>query len=198
MRPGGRLYWVSLRPTGDALGDIYAARLAPNGEWRDFRRLGSNINSPGAVDESPTFYEDSDGNEVMIFSSGRGGRNRIYESVNGAPAMLLGGGVNSSAADARPSVTKNGLEIFWDSSRGAPPGSDFYTARRSSTAQPFGTAEALPFSSVNTPGVFGTPGFDARPAVSWDGNEMIFASRRDGKPTIDLYRVTRSQVTGRK
>lgn len=41
----------------------------------------------------------------------------VQNSVNWGPAQLASGGVNSSAADARPNVQHDGLEIVWDSTR---------------------------------------------------------------------------------
>jgi Tol biopolymer transport system component len=196
MRPGGWLVWTSLRV---GAGDLYRAKLdRRDGSWSQFSRYGSNINSPDAIDESASFYETESGDEVMVFSSGRGGgRSQIYQSVNGGPAELVGGGVASqTAASARPSVSKDGLEIFFDSNRQTG-NIDFWTARRSSTSQPWGTAERLSFSSSEGTGAFFQLGFDARPAVSWDGSRMVFASFRSGGPgLVDLFEIERTKVTG--
>jgi hypothetical protein len=62
LRPGGRLYFVSTRVPGDP-GEIFMARRDPRGGWRDLQRLPALINSAGFVDESPSFYEDSQGRE---------------------------------------------------------------------------------------------------------------------------------------
>lgn len=197
MRPGGWLVWTSFR---QGAGDLYRAKLnRKTGEWSQVSAYGPNINSPGAIEESATFYETESGDEVMIFSSARnGGRNQIYQSVNGGPASLVQGGVFSqTAASARPSVRKDGLEIFFDSNRQTG-NIDFWTARRNSTSEPWGTAQRLDFSSSEGMGGFFQLGFDARPAVSWDGSRMVFASFRSGGPgLVDLFEVERSKVTGR-
>jgi Tol biopolymer transport system component len=198
MTRGGRLYFTSQRPP-DAAGDLYVIRRTPQG-WGTLERLGANVNRPGSIEESATVFEDGNGDEVMLFSSNRGGRNRIYQSVNGGPADLVRGGVNTeTAADARPTVSKDGLEIFFDSTRWSPPNVDLATARRSSTSDDWGTAERLSFSSAQTPGTFGAPGFDARPSIGRDGSEMVFASNRLGtQGAIDLWTTTRSKRTGQK
>jgi Tol biopolymer transport system component len=196
LRPGGRLYFVSTRVPGDA-GEIYMIRRDPQGGWRDLERLPAPINSPG-LDESPSFYEDSEGREVMVFSSNRSGRHQIYQSVDGgAPTLVTMGPFSQSGNNMRPTVSKDGLEIYWDSTRGNGGGHDLYVARRSSTSEPFGSAELLPFSDPTLPGLFNLPGFDVRPSISWDRDELVFASRRNGLPNNDLYVVRRSQVTGR-
>ena len=75
-------------------------------------------------------YFHAGGRDFLYFSSTREGRQRVYYSVNFGPAQLAPGGVNSSAADARPNVRQDGLEIVWDFTRfgmlggpdiGAPP-----------------------------------------------------------------------------
>ena len=196
MTRGGRLFYGSRRD--DPAGDLYVIRRGPKG-WGELERLGSNINSSGAIEESPSLYED-DGHQVLYFSSSRDGRNRIYYSVDFGPASLAPGGVNSSADDARPTVSKNGLEIFWDSTRtGTLGGFDLWTATRSSTSQPWDTAVHLGSLSSSGPGGFFQPGFDARPSVSWDGSMLVFASvRAGGEGLVDLYFATREQRTGRK
>jgi Tol biopolymer transport system component len=197
MARGERLYFTSFRAAGSA-GDLYVIRRGPRG-WGPLERLGSNINRDGSIEESATIYEEDNGDQVMLFSSNREGRNRIYQSINGGPAQLVAGGVNTlTAADARPTVSKDGLEIFFDSTRWSHPNVDLAVAARSSTSQPWGTASRLHFSSAQSPGTFGQPGFDAKPSISWDGGEMVFASNRAGTTgLIDLWMTKRSKKTGR-
>jgi WD40-like Beta Propeller Repeat len=194
---GGRLFYGSRRD--DPAGDLYVIRRGPKG-WGELERLGPNINTNGAIEESPSLYSDEDGHAVLYFSSTRSGPSRIYYSIDFGPALLAPGGVNSSADDARPTVRKDGLEIFWDSTRaGSLGGFDFWTATRSSTSEPWDTAVHLASLSSAGPGGFFQPGFDARPSISWDGSTMVFASvRTGGEGAVDLYTASREQVTGRK
>src|SRR5256885_4336728 len=187
---GRRLYFSSDRE--DAAYDLYVTRLGPNG-WSDPVNLGPNINQPGWLEESTTFYEDDGGREVMLFSSRRpdGTEGKIYESVNGGPASLVAGGPHSSASDNRPSVTHDGKTIFFDSNRyGTLGGPDLYYATRSNTSEPFGTAIHLESLSAS--------GFDARPFVSWDGTMLTFSSIRAGNtsPAPDIWFATRPKATG--
>ena len=190
MGPGNRLYFTSFRH--DPAGDLYVSKRGPDG-WGAATRLGPNINTPGLMEETADFYEDEDGREVMVFTrrqvSGAGGK--IYESVEGGPADLIAGGPHSSASDNRGSVTRDGLTIFWDSTRtGTLGGPDLWYATRSSTSQPFGAAVHLVELS--------SPAFDARPFISKDGTLLTFASGRTGSesPAPDMWFVTRSKATG--
>jgi hypothetical protein len=170
MRPGGQLYFSSNRD--DPAYDLYVSREGPKG-WAVPARLGPNINVAGLLDESATFYEDEDGNEVMLFCrrSTNGTNGKIYESINGGPASLVAGGPHSTASDCRPSVTHDGKTIFFDSTRAGGLGAqDLYYATRSSLSQPFGSAVHLQALSG--------PGFDARASISWDGTMLTYSSVR--------------------
>ena len=186
---GHRLYFSSDR--ADAAYDLYVSKLGPDG-WSDPENLGSNINRSGWLDEAVDFYEDEDGNEVMIYTSRlpNGTQGKIYQVVNGA-VSLVQGGPHSSASDARASVTNDGLTIFWDSTRtGTLGGPDLYYATRSSTSQPFGTAIHLQALS--------SPAFDARPYISKDGTFLTFSSARTGSESAapDIWFAARSKVRG--
>ena len=188
---GHRLYFSSDRD--DPAYDIYVSKRGPNG-WSEPQNLGPNINTAGWLDESAAFYEDSSGNQVMLFSSrqsGGSGDGNIYESVNGGPKSLVAGGVNSSASDNRPSVTRDGLTIFFDSTRtGTLGGPDLYYATRSNTSEPFGSAIHLQALSSSA--------FDARAYISKDGSFLTFASQRPGGESAapDTYYATREKSTG--
>lgn len=187
---GHRLYFSSDRD--DSAYDLYVSKLGPKG-WSTPVNLGPNINRSGWLDEAVDFFEDENGNEVMIFTSRlpNGTQGKIYQSVNGGPPSLVQGGPHSSASDARASVTNDGLTIFWDSTRtGTLGGPDLYFATRSSTSQPFGTAIHLQDLS--------SPAFDARPYISKDGTFLTFSSGRTGSESAapDMWFATRSKVTG--
>ena len=188
---GHRLYFSSDRE--DPSYDIYVSKRGPNG-WSEPENLGPNINTPGWLDEAAAFYEDG-GDQVMLFSSrqaGGAGDGNIYQSVNGGPKSLVAGGPNSSASDNRPSVTRDGLTIFFDSTRsGGLGGPDIYYATRSSTSQPFGPAIHLIGLSSSE--------FDARATISKDGSFITFSSVRAGNesPAPDIWYATREKATGK-
>lgn len=187
---GNRLYFSSDRD--DPAYDLYVAKRGPDG-WSSPVRLGPNVNTPGMLDEAVDFYEDDEGREVMIFTSrnSAGTVSDIYYSVEGGPAFVVQGGPNSSAADARASITDDGLTIIWDSTRsGGLGGPDIYFATRSNTSEPFGTAVHLQHLS--------SPVFDARPYISKDGTFLTFSSARTGSesPAPDIWFASREKVTG--
>ena len=188
---GHRLYFSSDRE--DPSYDIYVSKRGPNG-WSEPENLGPNINTPGWLDEAAAFYEDG-GDQVMLFSSrqaGGAGDGNIYQSVNGGPKSLVAGGPNSSASDNRPSVTRDGLTIFFDSTRsGGLGGPDIYYATRSSASQPFGPAIQLIGLSSSE--------FDARATISKDGSFITFSSVRAGNesPAPDIWYATREKATGK-
>lgn len=187
-RSGNMLYFLSTRD--DPAADIVVSKLGPKG-WSDPVNLGPNINAPGLFDETPTFYEDSEGRQVTVFSR-RGSTEPgvILQSIDGGPAFPVPGGPVSSAADNRPSVTHDGLTIFFDSNRGAGGPPDLYYATRSSLSEDFGTAVRLTSLSE--------AGFDARPYISWDGTFLTFSSGRAGNasPAPDIWFATREKATG--
>ena len=187
---GGRLYFTSARDgIGGDPGDLYVSKLGPKG-WSGPERLGPQINVNGMVELGPTFYEDDQGREVMLFSrfpagpfTGVGGK--IYQSIEGGPATLVQGGPNgtSSPGDNRPSVTHDGKTIFWDSLRtGSLGGADIWYATRSSRSEPWGAAVHLTQLSTSLD--------DTRPYVSWGGTMLTVSSAND------MWYATREKVTG--
>lgn len=167
-----RLYFTRTR--GDP-GDLFVSKLGPNG-WSEAERLGPAINDPAVVEESASFYEDDEGREVIVFSRRPAGPligpgQKIYQSVDGAPATLVAGGPHSSSSDARSSVTHDGKTIFWDSMRTGSQVTDIWYATRSNTSEAWGQAIHLPQLS--------TAGGDIRPFVSWRGDMIIIGAATD-------------------
>lgn len=175
---GNRLYFTSTR--GEP-GDLFVSKLGPNG-WSDPERLGPNVNNNGTVEESASIYEDDQGREVLVFSRRPAGPlvgpgQKIYQSVDGAPATLVAGGPHSSSSDARPSVTHDGRTIFWDSLRSG--GLGIWYATRSNTSEPWG--QAVHLSQLGTA---------TRPYVGWDGELLIIGA------FTDIYFSTREKNAG--
>jgi hypothetical protein len=183
---GNRLFFV--RRLSATNTDIYVSKDLPNGGFQAPQRLATGdeaINS-SAEEWSPSYFETEDGRQVLYFSSTREGRQRIYYSVDFGPAQLASGGVNSSAADARPNVRHDGLEIVWDSTRfGTLGGPDIWTATRSSVDEPWGTAVHLG-KDINS------AGNETRASLSWDGSRLMFGTTRAGvEGAGDIWTSTR-------
>jgi Tol biopolymer transport system component len=182
---GNRLFFVRrLSPTNT---DIYVSKHLPNAGFQPPERLpaGDDAINSQAEEWSPSWFE-AGGHDYLYFSSTREGRQRIYYSVDFGPAQLAPGGVNSSAADARPNVRHDGLEIVWDSTRfGSLGGTDIWTASRSSVDQPWGTAEQLG-NGINS------AGNESRASLSWDGKRLMFGTTRSGvEGSADIWTSTR-------
>lgn len=191
--PGQRLYFVSKRaPYTD--GDIYVSKMGKSG-WQAPVRLSSNINS-SLEEASPSYYEDEQGRPVLYFSRIQGGLHKIYYSVDWAPATLAPGDVNSTSgpspgpSDGRPNVSKDGLEIVWESTRtGTLGGSDLWRATRSSTDDWWTNAQHLG-TAVNT------AANEGRPGMTRDGSMLVFHRSGGTGGSLDLHISTRSKITG--
>ena len=138
--PGGRLFFVSSRTVAGACGgaDIYLARRNPKHGWSTPINLGCQVNGP--LGEAGPSYFEAGGTARLYFSSGPD----IYVSERQAdgtfglrtPVAEL----NTSAADLRPNVRKDGLEIVFDSDRAGTLGlADLWISTRARTSEPWST-----------------------------------------------------------
>jgi len=91
-----------------------------------------------------------------------------------APPINLGPVVNSSSGDFFPTVSKDGLSLYFTSARpGGFGGWDIYVSQRASVNEPWGPAQNLG-PTINTAADEGAP------SLSIDGHRMYFASSRAG------------------
>lgn len=188
----GKFLYFS-RSRADDPGDLYVSRKGPKG-WSEPQSLGPAVNSP-LMEEAADFFADHTGRTVMVFSrrqaNGAGGQ--ILQSVEGGPATLVPGGPNAGGSNNRPTVTHDGLTMFFDSTRpGGLGGPDLWVASRQSTMHAFHSA--TPLTALNA------GGFDARPSLSWNGEELFFSSDRSGSESTapDIWVARRSKTGGPK
>lgn len=182
--PGSRFFFV--RRLSATNTDIYVARRVASGRFTTPQALprGSDAINSDAEEWSPSYFT-AGGHEWIYFSSTREGRQRIYFSVDFGPAQLAAGGVNSTAADARPNVRQDGLEIVWDSTRfGTLGATDIWTATRSSLDEPWGTAVHLENGINSAAG-------ESRASLSFDGHRLMFGTTRPGEGSADIWTATR-------
>jgi len=112
------------------------------------------------------------------------GGNAIADYTFGTP-LNLGPTVNSSAHDDTPSITADGLELYFMSYRlRGEPDADLYVSTRKTTQDPWGAPENLG-PTVNA------SGFDVYPCISSDGLELYFVSDRTGAPDGGAIWVTK-------
>jgi Tol biopolymer transport system component len=189
-RDGHEFYFVSNRAGGCGGDDIYTTRLRPEG-WDPVTNLGCDVNSAGN-EASPFPLPESGDGPVLYFSSTRAGTNDLYRSeshagVFGAATAIAE--LNSSAQDGQPNVRRDGLELFFFSTRPGTLGqADLYSATRSGGGEPWSTPVNLG-SDVNSPAA------DTRPSLSWDGTTLYFGSTRaGGEGSSDHYVTTRTPL----
>jgi Tol biopolymer transport system component len=105
------------------------------------------------------------------------------------PVTNLGPNVNSSSFDAGPSISQDGLSLYFHSTR---PGSlgdrNLYVATRATTNDAFGAPVSL------GPGV-NSSSLDANPSTSADGLTLVFQSDRPGFTGQDLFVATRPNTS---
>lgn len=203
-RDGHMFYFVSNREGGCGGDDIYMTRLRPDG-WDPVENLGCEANSP-ANEAGPMPLPERGEGPVLYFSSNRAGGftdeapgavagdSDLYESTShggtfGAPDLVPG--ANSAADDGQPNVRRDGLELFFYSTRSGGLGlADLYSATRSSGSEPWSAPVNLG-SSVNSSAA------DTRPSLSWDGTTLYFGSTRPGgEGSSDHYVTTRTRLNG--
>jgi Tol biopolymer transport system component len=188
-RDGHLFYFVSNRAGGCGGDDIYTTRLRPDG-WDPVENLGCEANS-SANEASPFPLPERADGPVLYFSSTRSGAGDLFRSeshggVFGTAEALAG--VNSPTAnDGQPNLRRDGLEIFFFSTRPGGLGmQDLYSASRSSVKEPWSTP-------VNLGPLVNSAAPDTRPSLSWDGTTLYFGSGRPGgEGDSDHYVTTRS------
>lgn len=192
-RDGHTFFFASNRPgycgtTSNA--DLYESRLGPHG-FGPVKHLGCKVNS-GADEHGPfplnipgegpvLFYSsarasgpgDTPGDHDVYMSRFRGGAYRAAERVDG---------VNTEFNDGQPNLRRDGLELFFYSSRPGSAGNDIYSASRNSIFHPWS-------APVNLGPDVNSAASETRPSLSWDGHTLYFGSTRAG--SSDIYVTTR-------
>jgi Tol biopolymer transport system component len=155
--------------------------------WQEPVPLGPGVNTSES-EVGPAFFDnDKRGVPQLFFSAMRSGSalNDIYmaEAFGSArPVEEL----NSPDSEVGPSITADGLEIFFHSNRVGSAGNDMYSSRRKSV---FGR-----WSEPRTLGpVVNSVANDSLGTISPDGETLWFTSMRDGGfGSNDLYMTTRT------
>jgi len=191
---GHWLFFTSDRPGGCGGLDTWVAyRSTPV-------NLGCTVNSASNDLRHSLQEADGEGQSGLYFSSDRpgglGNFDIYFSSLNSdgtfAPPVLVVE-LSSPSADLRPSVRKDGLEIFFDSDRPETLGlTDFWVSMRESTAAPWSPPVHLG-PEVNSSGTEGGA------AISFDGSTLYFMSTGFGSlGANDIYQATRTKVHGPK
>jgi Tol biopolymer transport system component len=177
-RDGLEIYFSSGRQGGFGSGDLWiSTRAATDDPWGTPVNLGQTVNSP-SDDHSPSISADG---LSLYFASNRSGgygnydiwlTTRVTISDLWQEPVNLGPNVNTQSGDSRPSISQNGLTLFFGSTRPGLPGyRNIYVARRATTNDEWNPAVGL-----------GTPvnggGQNSYPSISADGSTLYFATDR--------------------
>ncbi len=195
LSPDGRqLFFVSNRPGGAGLADLYTSRrIRSSGSdvWGTPVNLAS-LNTPG-IDAAPNYFANEHGRPQLYFTTTRlGGPEDIHVSELqkdgqwGAPVPVVE--LNSPAPDGRTTLRRDGLEIIFDSNRDGNQ-ADLYVALRDHVWQPWSIPEKVA-------GAINTGGFDARASLSHDGRTLYFTFQT-AEGHLDLLVSTRAVLRDR-
>jgi Tol biopolymer transport system component len=125
---------------------------------------------------------------MLTYLTSMGG-NANADFIFGTPSKL-GPAVNSSASEGTPSVTPDGLELYFEyRGPGTHGNGDIYVSKRATTDDPWGEAMNL------GPTVNGSY-YDSYPSISADGLTLYFTSNRSGWDLWVTTRVTRDDPWG--
>jgi hypothetical protein len=189
---GLSLYFASTRPGGYGREDLWVTtRATTDDQWGPPRNLGSTVNSPDNEGE-PCIS--ADGLSLFFHSTRPGGYGQYDIWVTTRPTISdpwsspvnLGPTVNSSAPDWDPSISADGLTLYFSSTRSGGYGDvDVWLTTRASKGAPWD-------EPVNLGPVVNTPYEDAGPSISADGLVLLFHSDRPGGyGDYDIWVITR-------
>jgi hypothetical protein len=191
---GLSLVFASDRPGGSGLADLYVTtRNNVTDPWGSPTNLGPSVNS-SAFELDPSLSEDE---LTLVFVSSRSGSSGFFDiwgttrSTIDAPWARPEnlGLVNSGAWDMDPSLSQNGLELYFCSDRSDGHGlHDIWIATRE-------TLDAEWRAPVNLSPTINTSDSDQSPCVSADGL-MLFFSRGMSYSDADLWAARRNTVDG--
>jgi hypothetical protein len=173
---GLTLYFDSGRPGGQGDWDIWMTTRSPGGDWGTPVPLPVPINGPYA-DSGPSLSADG---LSLYFGSNRSGgygnydlwiSTRQSQDAPWGPPVNLGPKVNGSYYDNHPSISADGLSLYFDSARPGGLGYDVWVTRRATLKSPWGTP-------VNPGWAINDIGIELSPYIFHDNLILFFDSRR--------------------
>ncbi len=176
---GLMLYFTSDRTGGYGLGDLWVTTRAKTSDpWSTPVNLGSTVNS-SAADFSPSISADG---LMLYFVSGRSGGYGSYDlwvtmrattNDDWSTPVNLGPPVNSSSREVNPSISSDGLMLFFSNRTGGYGGSDLWVTTRATVTDPWGTP-------MNLGPIVNSSSSENSPSISADGSTLYFMSNRPG------------------
>ena len=185
---GLSLYFASDRARVGVGGDLWVTtRATLSDAWGPAVNLGPTVNSSAGGQGAPSISADA---LSLYFASDRPGgygmvdlwvTTRTTLSDPWGPPANLGRTVNSDAFEAHPSISADGLALFFEGGSGY--SDDIWVTRRATLSDPWG----LP---VNLGPQINTSNDEATPSISADGRTLYFCSSRPGGcGDYDLWQV---------
>jgi hypothetical protein len=195
----GGLFFVSREalPGACGQGDIYFTHRTGS-TWAEPQRLLCTPAGPNSEldEQGPSWVSLSRklrGKKALYFSRSSvtpnvPGEIYVSERQNGArfgPAIAVGELNDATANDIQPNVRADGLEIVFSSNRSGTFGAqDIWGATRATLSAPW-SAPVNVGSDVNTGAA------ETRPALSQDGNQLLFGRAPGPEGSSDIYFTTR-------
>ncbi|MFC1793659.1 hypothetical protein ACFL3Q_08755 [Planctomycetota bacterium] len=189
---GLSLYFCSNRSGSYGHGpcDLWlATRPTINDPWQTPENLGPVVNG-SAWDSGPSISADG---LSLYFESNRSGiwdiwvTTRETKDADWGEPVNLGPTFNSPTPDLGPSISADGLSLFFDSGRDGGYGmGDIWVARRATIDEPWE-------QPINMGLPVNTSDFDVQASMATDGLALFFSSNRSGN--IDLWYTTRAATS---
>jgi Tol biopolymer transport system component len=177
---GLSLFFESTRPGGYGQHDLWVTtRPTVSDPWEPPVNLGPAINT-SYQDATPAIS--ADGLSLFFESTRSGGygnfdlwvTTRTTPDADWSAPVNLGATVNSSDWDGLPSISDDGLSLFFESKRyGRYGGGDIWVTRRATTEYDWGTP-------VNLGPTVNTSAYEGPGSISADGSTLYFISNRTG------------------
>jgi Tol biopolymer transport system component len=190
---GLELYFSSRRPGGYGSVDLWVSiRETIDSEWSTPVNLGPIVNNTG-IDLAPD--ASADGLELYFESRRSGGlgaadiwvSKRATRDDDWGPPENLGTLINTSSGDGEPSISSDGLELYYvTGSFGGD--SDISVSTRATTSDEWSAPVKL--TQVNP------PGGEWYPSISADGRVLIFVVSQTWTSPCDIWMTIRNGISG--
>jgi hypothetical protein len=197
---GLEMYLCSDRSGGYGGADIWISRRSTiDDDWGTPENLGPPVNTSYYDFEA---YISSDGLELYFVSYQRPGghgsddiwvsRRQSKEADWGTP-VNLGPEVNSSTNEWSPSISPDGLELYFVRRSGGYGSDDIWVSRRATTNDPWG-------KSINLGSVVNSSASEAFPFLFFDGLALFFSGERNtphrpgGFGDADMWMTRRASI----
>jgi hypothetical protein len=192
---GLELYFASDRPGGYGDSDLYVAtRLMADDPWGEPFNLGPIVNTSTRERGPRLSFDDLS----LLFHSNRPGGSggtdlhiatRTTKGAAWGIPVNLGPTVNSSVNDATPSMSADGLELYFHSARSGGQGNaDLWISTRLTPEEPWERP-------LNLGAIVNSPDYDYGPNISSNRLTLFFYSNRQGGyGSTDIWMTRRATI----